>query len=116
MNKFNIYTGNDLMGLKVDNNYLVFKVNDPDCKILLAVTRKGNSLFMHFASDKKGLPKLKTYMPEFEKFLFDKYKWCEFVMASIHRKSIARLAKQLGCIQVYRRKNDKYSGIWIKAR
>ena len=97
MNKFYEYSG-DLMGLPTDDNHINFRWNNPDCKILFSICRQGNGVCGHFASDKKGLRKLKVAMKEMIKFVFNKYDWCEMIFAKVKTelKSVKRLDEAVG--------------------
>lgn len=89
------YNG-DLIGLVTNENYLVFKWNNDDCKILFSVSRRGNAANCHFASDKKGLRYIKQAIGEFCKFVFWLFDWCTMVMAIIHMPSVVRIVEKLG--------------------
>ena len=66
---FEPYSG-DLMGLASDENYLVFRWRNKDCKILFSVSRRGDAASCHFASDKAGLRLVKQAIDEFTQFVF----------------------------------------------
>lgn len=89
------YSG-DLIGLPCDRNHLVFRWGDNDCKILFSVCRRGNAASCHFASDKKGLRKLKQAINEFTAFVFDLFKWCIMSIAIVSKSSIGRLIEKCG--------------------
>lgn len=93
--KFEPYQG-DLMGLCVNENYLVFRWKNPDCKILFSVCQRGKAANCHFASDKAGLRFLKQAIGDFCDFVFWIFDWCTMVMAIIERSSVARLCEKSG--------------------
>ena len=91
---FTPYQG-DLMGLLADENYLVFRWNEPDCKVLFSVCQKGKAANCHFASDKRGLKKVKKAIGEFCEFVFWIFDWCTMVMAIVDRDSVGRICERL---------------------
>jgi len=97
MSSFTEYNG-DLMGLPTDKNYINYRWNNTDCKILFSICRQGNGMCGHFASDKRGLRKLKTAMKEMISFVFKEYEWCEMIFAKVkpELKSIKRLDEKVG--------------------
>lgn len=94
INGFLLYNG-DLMGLAVNKNHLVFIWNDPTCKILFSIVKRGQVALCHFASDKRGLRKIKTAIDDFCKFCFTQ-PWCEFIMGFVKAKSVMRTLNQCG--------------------
>ena len=66
---FEPYHG-DLMGLEANENYLVFRWMNSDCKILFSVSRRGDAASCHFASDPKGLRLVKQAIDDFTDFVF----------------------------------------------
>lgn len=95
MLKFIPYYG-DFMGLHVDQNYFVFRWNNDDCKILVSMAKIGDAVNVHFASDKKGLRKIREAavdLFEFVPFLFD---WCKMIIAVVKPVSVCRLVASLG--------------------
>ena len=92
---FSEYNG-DLMGLYSNENHIVYRWNDETCKILFSVCRQGNGAVCNFASDKKGLRKLKIAIKEWISFIFDNFQWCEMVLAEVKLNSVKKLVKKFG--------------------
>jgi len=92
--KFLPYTG-DLIGLPTSENHLNFRWAEPDCKILFSVCRQGNGASCHFASDKKGIFKIKRAINEFCEFVFWMFDWCEMIIAKTTLK-IGHLLERCG--------------------
>lgn len=88
--------GEDLLGLPCDENYLVFRWRNPDCRIYFSIAQKGAAVTAHFSSDKAGLRHLKTVIPLFCDWLFQEFDWCRMVFAIIGPKSIVRLTERCG--------------------
>jgi len=93
--RFKPYQG-DLIGLCTNDNYLVFRWDHPECKILFSVSQRGKAANCHFASDKAGLRFLKEAIGEFCEFVFWIFDWCTMVMAIVERDSVARLCEKSG--------------------
>jgi len=89
------YSG-DLIGLPTDSNHLVYRWDYTGCKILFSMCRQGNAASCHFASDKKGLRKLKTSVIEFIDFVFTNFDWCEMIFAKIIPNSVKKLSESVG--------------------
>jgi len=94
---FTEYNG-DLMGLPTGENYLVYRWDNPDCKILFSICRQGNGITGHLASDKRGLRKLKTAMKEMIDFVFTNFKWCEMIFAKAKTRSLKKLDEKVGFV------------------
>lgn len=84
------------MGLMTNENYAVFRWDEPDCKVLVSVAQRGNAANCHFACDRNGLRKMKQAIEEFCDFIFKVLEWCDSVMAIIEKKSVERLVKKCG--------------------
>jgi len=110
--KFLSYNG-DLIGLTVNKNYLIFRWTEPNCKVLFSVCRQGNGASCHFASDKKGVFKIKRAINEWCEFVFWLFDRAELIFAKVNHKSVAKLIARCGFIMIYS-KNDK--SIWIRCR
>lgn len=95
------------MGLAYNENYLVFKWVNDDCKILFSVSRRGNAASCHFSSDKPGLRRLRQAISEFCDFIFYLFDWCTMVLAFIERPSVCRIVKRLGFSEVAGNGNTK---------
>ena len=110
--RFYPYVG-DLIGLPTSDKHLNFRWDEPDCKVLFSACQQGNAASCHFASDKRGLRKLKQAINEFCDFAFWLFEWCEMIMAKIDKKSVERLVKRCGFEEMARNKDVS---IWIKKR
>lgn len=95
MLRFYQYEG-DLIGLSADDNHLVFRWVEIDCKILFSIARLGNGASCHFASDKAGLKKLKQAINEFCNYCFLLFDWCTMILAKVKRESVCRLIEKCG--------------------
>jgi len=83
------------MGLPTSKNHLNFRWIEPDCKVLFSVCRQGNGASCHFASNKKGIFKIKRAINEFCEFVFWMFDWCEMIIAKTTPK-IGRLLERCG--------------------
>ena len=88
----------DLIGLPTDKNHLNFRWMEPGCKILFSVCRQGNAASCHFASDKRGLRKLKLAIKDFINYVFTEFEWCEMLFAKIVPNSVKKLAEKVGFV------------------
>lgn len=102
--KFILYSG-DLMGLPTNEKHLNFRWNNKDCKVLFSITRQGNAASCHFASDKRGLRKLKKAINEFVNFTFKNFSWCEMIIAKVRRNSVAKLCRKCDFVKIHSFKN-----------
>lgn len=82
------------MGLPADDNHLVFRWIESDCKILFSIARLGDGASCHFASDKAGLRKLKQAINEFCDYCFLVFNWCTMILAKVKRESVCRLIEK----------------------
>ena len=96
MRQFSKYNGIDLMGLPTNENHLVFKWINPACKMLFSMTRQGNAASCHFASDKRGMLKIRTVINLFCEFIFDNFDWCKMILAKVELKKIGRIIERCG--------------------
>lgn len=108
--KFTPYSGN-LMGLPITDDHLVYRWVRDDCKVLFSVTRLGDAVSCHFASDKAGLRHIKKAIDEWCQFVFETLNWCTMVIAQIVKPSVARLVEKCGFNPV-----GEVDGILIYAR
>jgi hypothetical protein len=92
---FSEYKG-DFIGLYNNKNHLVYRWDDPDCKILFSVTRQGDAACCNFASDKRGLRRLRVAIDDFLDFVFTNFTWCIMILADVKLRSVKRLVKKLG--------------------
>lgn len=90
----------DLIGLPTNDNHLVFKWNVEGCKILFSAARQGNGMSCHFASDKRGLRRLREAIIAFTNYIFEHYDWCEMIIAKVTLPSVARLLPKLGFVEL----------------
>lgn len=97
--RFIPYYGNDL-GIARDENHLLFRWLELDCLVIFSVTRKGNAISCHFASDSRGLRKLKKAISEWIEFCTLSLEWCKIILANIKKPSVERLVKKLGFEQI----------------
>ena len=112
MIKFKPYAG-DLIDLPTSDNHLNFRWLEPDCKVLFSVCRQGNGASCHFASDKKGIFKIKRAINEFCDFVFWMFDWCEIIIAKVELKKVEAIIKRCGFkkiidsdINIYTRKKS----------
>lgn len=87
------------MGLPCNENHLVFRWTNHDCKILFSCAEKQDGLSCHFASDKKGLRLLKKAINEWCDFVFSSTDYTK-ILAVTGKESINRLIKKCGFIEV----------------
>lgn len=99
--RFTLYDG-DLIGLPTSEAHAVYRWQNENCKILFSVARQGAALSCHFASDKKGLRHIKTAIDEWCGFSLDNYQWARMVIAKVEKKSVSRLIKKVGFVEVAR--------------
>jgi hypothetical protein len=102
--KFTPYVG-DLIGLSVNEHYLIFRWIEPDCKVLFSVCRLGDAANIHLASDKKGLRKLRQASNDFCEFVFWLFDWAKMILCKITVKSVEKIAKDCGFVQIAKRNN-----------
>jgi len=93
--KFLPYAG-DLIGLPTSDNHLNFRWLEPDCKVLFSVCRQGNGASCHFASDRKGVFRIKRAMNEFCEFVFWLFDWCEMIIAKVTLKKVGVIIERCG--------------------
>jgi len=106
--RFYEYAG-DLIGLPTSKTHKNFRWAEPDCKILASVTQVGNAVSSHFASDKKGLRKLKEAIKDFESFCFG-FLGAKMIIAKIKKPSVERLMQRCGFYPLFEIKNIKVWG------
>ena len=105
--KFIPYTG-DLMGLPTSENHLNFRWTEPGCKVLFSTCRQGNAASCHFASDKRGIFKIRRAINEFCEFVFWMFDWCEFVMAKVMLKKVGPIIERCGFKKIVNGKVNIY--------
>ena len=109
---FGLYNG-DLIGLPTSGDHLIFKWNEPGCKILFSAAKQGNGMSCHFASDKRGLRKIKSAISAFVEFIFKKYPWCEMIFAKVTLPSVGRILPKLGFSKLIK---TEYCNVYILER
>jgi hypothetical protein len=82
--------------LPTNENHFNCRWNVPGVKVLFSMTRRGNAVVCHFASDKKGRRKLKQAINDFCESVFERCEWCEMIIGPIKKDSIKRLSKKCG--------------------
>lgn len=107
---FEPYSG-DLMGLYVDENYIVFKWLGAGL-ILVSVSQRGNAVCAHFACDRAGVKRIKKAISDFTVFAFETFGWCRMILAQVTRPSVERLVKRCGFIYV----GEDAKGVKVYAR
>ena len=95
MLKFALYNG-DTGNLRTSDNHINFKWVNPDCNILFSVTKQGDAIVCHLASDKPGLRKLEQAVNEWCEFCFKLFGWCKMIIGVVERRSIGKLAEKCG--------------------
>ena len=100
MIKFAPYLG-DLIGLPTSENHLNFRWTEPNCKVLFSVCRQGNGASCHFASDKKGVLKIKRAINEFCDFVFWLFDWCEMIIAKVELKKVEAIIERCGFEKIF---------------
>jgi len=84
------------MNLVADENYLVFRWVNPDCKVIFSVSQRGEAANIHFDCDKAGARHVKQAIGDFCEFLFWLFEWCTMVMGIIEKPSVMRLVQKIG--------------------
>ena len=112
--KFLPYSG-DLIGLTVSKNYLIFRWTEPDCKVLFSVCRQGNGAPCHFASDKKGMFKIKQAINEFCEFVFWLFDWCTMIIAKVLLPKAGLILERCGFRKIINGKKKVYirCKLWV---
>ena len=97
-----------MMGLHTDENHQVFRWDDHSCRILFSVCRQGNAASCNFASDKRGLRKLRVAMREMMDFVFTNFEWCDMILADVKLRSVKKLVEKLGFIEFTKSKDFNF--------
>jgi len=92
---FFVYDG-DSMGIPTNDKHVIFRWNNPDCKVIFSVCKRGVAASCHVASDKKGLKLLKQACNDFFDFVMNEFEWCERVIVAVKKPSICRLVEKIG--------------------
>ena len=91
---FKVATG-DLLGLPTNERHINVKWEGSG-NVLFSMTKLGESLSCHFASDKAGLRHIKQAINEFCEWAFNVFKWCKMIIATVKIPSVARVVKKCG--------------------
>lgn len=102
--------GNDLGVFRSENYRLVETFNG---HIVFSYTQQGKAMVIHFASDKKGLRRMKEAFNSFCNWIFTNYKWCKMVIGSIKKESVRRMVKKCNCIHIA---NCEGSQLYMRVR
>jgi len=86
----------DTMDLVYDENYEIFKWDEPDCVVLFSVARRGNAANIHFDCDRAALRRVREAIGEFCEHLFSELEWCTMIMGIIEKPSVVRSVKKIG--------------------
>jgi len=105
--KFILYAG-DLIGLPTSKNHLNFRWTEPNCKVLFSVCRQGNGASCHFASDKRGIFKIKRAINEFCEFVFWMFNWCEMIIAKVKGNKVGLILERCGFTKILDGKINVY--------
>ena len=93
--RFLPYQG-DTMDLVLDENYTVYKWNEPDCVMIFSVARRGQAANIHFDCDMAALRRVREAIGEFCEYLFSDLQWCTMIMGIIEKPSVVRSVKKIG--------------------
>jgi len=105
--KFLPYEG-DLIGLPTSKDHLNFRWLEPACKVLFSVCRQGNGVSCHFASNKRGVFKIKRAINEFCEFVFWLFDWCKMIIAKVSLKKVGPIIERCGFKKILNGKIDVY--------
>jgi hypothetical protein len=89
--------GDDLGVAKTENYRLVETFNG---HIVFSYTKQGEAMVVHFASDKKGLRKLKKAFKAFCEWIFINYNWCRMIIGAIDKESVKRMVSRCDCFHI----------------
>lgn len=87
------------MGLSANENHNVLRWNRDDCKVLISITRLGDAVSFHFASDKKGLRHLREGIEDIVRMV-SVFPWCHRLIAATRLDSVGRLVSGCGFNQI----------------
>ncbi len=74
-------TGSDL-GVYRTENYLIRQWAEKG-KVVFSLSRQGKAMRCHLAANRKALRYLKSAINEFVCWVFNQYKWCKMVIATV---------------------------------
>lgn len=87
----------DLMGLAHDENHIITEWIGPG-RIVFSMSRMGDSLSCHFASDKHGLRYIKEAIEDFVRMVMERFQWCKMLVAAVNKSSVERLIVKCGFV------------------
>lgn len=67
-----------------------------EAEVWVSMTRREDAIFCHFSAKPEALRSLKKATNELVALLFELNPWCQVVMGSITRDSVARLMEKCG--------------------
>jgi hypothetical protein len=85
-----------LRGLPTNDHHLNYRWDTDEAEVLFSVTRLGNSVSCHFASDLQGLYRIRKAIDEFADFIFSTCPWCRMILLKITSDKIERLIRRCG--------------------
>lgn len=84
-----------------------------DAEVWVSMTRRDNVLFCHFSASKDAVKRLQDAINEFVELCFVLMPWCQAIMASITKNSVARLVVRCGFEHVI---NHEYLKVYARFR
>lgn len=84
-----------------------------ESEVYVSMTRRDNAIFCHFSAAPEALRHLKKATNELVSLLFELNPWCQVVMGSIKRDSVARLMEKCGFEHVI---NHEYLKVYARYR
>lgn len=84
-----------------------------ESEVYVSMTRRENAIFCHFSATPEALRHLKKATNELVSLLFELNPWCQVVMGSIKRDSVARLMEKCGFEHVI---NHEYLKVYARYR
>jgi hypothetical protein len=105
--RFLPYSG-DLMNLTVNKHYIIFRWVEPDCKVLFSICKQGNGAPCHFASDKKGMFKIRRAINEWCEFVFWLFDWCKMIIAKVILPKVGHILERCGFKKIINGKKSIY--------
>lgn len=84
-----------------------------DGEVYVSMTRRENAVFCHFSAKPSALRLLKSATNEFVDLVFELMPWCQVVMGSITKDSVAKLMEKCGFEHVV---NHEYLKVYARFR
>lgn len=81
--------------------------------VYVSMTRRENAVFCHFAAKPSALRHLREATTEFVELVFELMPWCQVVMGSITKDSVAKLMEKCGFEHVI---NHEYLKVYARYR